>query len=242
MNIIQCNKRTTNITTSAHAHGEWEIQQILSGTETAIIDGITYSINENDVMVIPPGAMHQEFPHGDFLAISLTAKELPFSGVTTVNDYDKDIATLFELVLKVMTEREFDYGIIADSLIDTMSRFIKKYAKANCKHTFTVELKNQLYENISNSDFNISDAILKMGFNLDYFRRCFKEDFGTTPHEHLTDMRIDLAKKTLRDDVILSIERIAYLCGYNDSFYFSKVFKKHTGLTPRDYRKKHMNL
>lgn len=241
MNIIFCNKRTTNTTTAPHAHSEWEIQQILSGTETAIINGITYSVNENDVMVIPPGSPHQEFPQGDFLAISLTAKELPFSDVTIVNDYDKDISILFELILKVMTERDADYGIIADSLIDTMSRFIKKYTTSNCKHTFTVELKNQLYENISNADFDISDTILKMGFNLDYFRRCFKEDFGMTPHEHLTEMRIDLAKKTLRDDAVLSIERIAYLCGYNDSFYFSKVFKKHTGLTPRDYRKKHMN-
>ena len=241
MNIVYCHKRTTNTTTNPHAHEEWEIQLMLSGTETAIINGITYSINENDVMIIPPGAMHQEFPHNDFLNISLCAYELPFSDVTIVNDYDKDIAALFELILKVMTEKDTDYGIIADSLIDTMCRFIKKYAESNCKHTFTVELKNQLYENISNSDFNISDAILKMGFNLDYFRRCFKEDFGTTPHEHLTDMRIELAKKTLRDDAILSIERIAYLCGYSDSFYFSKVFKKHTGLTPRDYRKKHMN-
>lgn len=241
MNIQHCHKRTTNTTTLPHAHEEWEIQQMLSGTETAIINGVSYSIKENDVMVIPPGSMHQEFPHDDFLTISLCAYKLSFSDVTIVNDYDKDISTLFELILKVMTEKDTDYAIIADSLIDTMCCFIKKYADSNCKHTFTADLKNQLYENISNADFDISDTILKMGFNLDYFRRCYKEDFGTTPHEHMTNMRIELAKKKLRFDADLSIERIAYLCGHNDSFYFSKVFKKHTGLTPRDYRKKHMN-
>lgn len=107
------------------------------------------------------------------------------------------------------------------------------------KHPFTVELQNKLYENIPNPDFSISDEILAMGFNLDYFRRCFKEDFNMTPHEYLTNMRIDLAKKTLRTDALLSIETIAYMAGFNDSFYFSKIFKKYTGLTPRDYRKKH---
>ena len=238
MNTIACMKLSNYTTTKLHQHsGMYEIELFIKGSETAVIGGTTYSFNEKDIVVIPPGVMHQQFPSDPFLAISLCCMNLPFSDVTIVHDSDNSIFTLFELLHKVMTEKDETYVGISDSLTDAISLFIKKNMKY--KHPFTVELQNKLYENIPNPDFSISDEILAMGFNLDYFRRCFKEDFNMTPHEYLTNMRIDLAKKTLRTDALLSIETIAYMAGFNDSFYFSKIFKKYTGLTPRDYRKKH---
>ena len=241
MNTTACLKHSSYITTKLHSHPAcYEIALFITGSETAVIGGVTYNFNAKDVVLIPPGVMHQEFPSNPFLAIALMAKDLPFSEVTVVRDSDDSIYTLFELLHKVMTEKDETYVNIADALTDLICLLVKK--NMSYKHTFTVHLQNKLYENISNPDFSISDEILAKGFNLDYFRRCYKEDFNMTPHEYLTNMRIDLAKKTLRDDVVLSIERIAYLCGFNDSYYFSKVFKKHTGLTPRDYRKKYTGI
>lgn len=238
MNTLACMKLSNYTTTKLHHHpGMYEIELFITGSETAIIGGTTYTLNEKDIVVIPPGVMHQQFPSEQFLSISLVAKNLPFSDVTILRDSDNSILTLFELLHKVMTEKDETYVNISDSLTDTICLFIKKNMKH--KYSFTVELQNKLYENISNPDFSISDKISGMGFNLDYFRRCFKEDFNMTPHEYLTNMRIDMAKKTLRTDALLNIETIAYMSGFNDSFYFSKIFKKYTGLTPRDYRKKH---
>ncbi len=240
MNTIACLKHSSYLTTTLHSHSNmYEVEMFITGSETAVIGGINYTFSEKDIVIIPPGVMHQEYPSDPFLAIALVAKELPFSDVTVVRDNDGSIYTLFELLHKVMAEKDETYVNISDSLTDMICLFIKK--NMSYKHTFTVDLQNKLYENISNPDFSISDEILSMGFNLDYFRRCFKEDFNMTPHDYLTNMRIDTAKKTLRNDALLSIETIAYMSGFNDSFYFSKIFKKHTGLTPRDYRKKHMN-
>ena len=48
--------------------------------------------------------------------------------------------------------------------------------------------------------------------------------------------RIQKAKELLRDES-LSVEAIAEQVGYNDYFYFTKVFKKNTGISPSKYRK-----
>lgn len=66
------------------------------------------------------------------------------------------------------------------------------------------------------------------------FRR-FKRVTGVTPNTYLQNVRIESAKShlTLTDD---SIEKIAASVGYGDKAFFSRVFRKHTGLTPRAYR------
>lgn len=63
-----------------------------------------------------------------------------------------------------------------------------------------------------------------------------KRHTGKNYSEHLLDIRIQRAQELLRA-TNESIERIAELTGYNDYFYFTKVFKKATGLSPSAYRK-----
>ena len=143
---------------------------------------------------------------------------------------------------KVMTEKENNYEAIAHSITNAICEYIKKYQKTDFKYDFTVNFKNTLYDNISNPDFNISDEIKKLGYTYDYFRRCFKEDFNKTPLEYLTELRIELAKKLLKQTAFQGVENVALQCGFKDIFYFSKAFKKHTGVSPNAYRKKSVTI
>jgi YesN/AraC family two-component response regulator len=63
----------------------------------------------------------------------------------------------------------------------------------------------------------------------------FKNSFHISIIEYLTKVRIEHAIKLL-DNESMSIKNIAIACGYSDQNYFTKVFQKATGLTPRDYR------
>lgn len=53
--------------------------------------------------------------------------------------------------------------------------------------------------------------------------------------DYLTDLRMKRAKEFLTETG-LSIKAVSYETGYSDPNYFSKIFKKHTGLTPTEYR------
>ena len=65
------------------------------------------------------------------------------------------------------------------------------------------------------------------------------EEMGKTPVAYITELRMERAKNLLSQEPPLTVEQIAELCGFSDSFYFSKTFKKHTGLSPLGYRKGH---
>ncbi|PXW93180.1 two-component system response regulator YesN [Streptohalobacillus salinus] len=68
-----------------------------------------------------------------------------------------------------------------------------------------------------------------------YISKLFKEKLGVNYIEFLTTCRIKHAKRLLKADQ-LSIKEVAYEIGYHDPNYFSKVFKKFTGFSPKTYR------
>ncbi|SFX65421.1 two-component system, response regulator YesN [Thermoactinomyces sp. DSM 45891] len=70
-----------------------------------------------------------------------------------------------------------------------------------------------------------------------YLSKCFKEVFGISYVDYMTQCRISRAKEYIRQGG-LSFKEIAYEVGYHDPNYFSRVFKKTCGLSPSQYRDK----
>ena len=69
------------------------------------------------------------------------------------------------------------------------------------------------------------------------FERRFKSATGDTPLLYLQRVRVETAKRFLETDN-QTFNEITYKVGYEDSSFFRKIFKKHTGLLPKEYRKK----
>jgi two-component system response regulator YesN len=86
-------------------------------------------------------------------------------------------------------------------------------------------------------DHDLSLHVLAARANLSdsHFSVVFSQETGSTFKEYLTDIRINKAKELLRMTGLRSVD-IAYQVGYNDPHYFSSVFKKHTGLSPSEFR------
>jgi len=68
--------------------------------------------------------------------------------------------------------------------------------------------------------------------------RIFKKELGRTPFEYLTDIRLERAR-VLLTGTDKDITQIALECGFSDSSYFSRIFKKNFDMTPREYRIKY---
>ena len=75
------------------------------------------------------------------------------------------------------------------------------------------------------------------GIDKNYFCRLFMRRTGTTAMNYLNRIRIDNACVLLKSED-LTIEETAYRCGFNDSDYFSRVFRSFRNCSPRQYRLK----
>ncbi len=75
-----------------------------------------------------------------------------------------------------------------------------------------------------------------MSISYSHFRRIFRELTGCAPTQFLIECRLNRAMKLLTDTVLPLCE-IAHLSGFDDEFYFSRIFKQHRNLTPSGYRK-----
>jgi len=92
-----------------------------------------------------------------------------------------------------------------------------------------------IYNNIGN-DFNLKDVSEKLQYSSSHIRHVFFKQTGKNISEYITDLRIEKSKELLKF-TNHSIVKIAYQIGFNDSNYFSYVFKKSVGTPPLAYRK-----
>jgi len=82
-----------------------------------------------------------------------------------------------------------------------------------------------------------ADIEREVSYNFDYLNQLFSRHLHISIFKMLENIRMEEAKHILQTRS-LSIREIAQEVGYSDETYFSKVFKKHTGFTPSEYRRR----
>lgn len=88
---------------------------------------------------------------------------------------------------------------------------------------------------------SLEDVAENCGISVSYFSRKFKEQTGENYIEALTEIRMKEAKRLL-EETDASILSIMDMVGYMDDKHFRKIFMKHVGMSPREYRKQTKSL
>jgi len=109
---------------------------------------------------------------------------------------------------------------------------LRKRKQSN-DHTIVSQVMQFLLENI---DKDISHDVIAAKYRIHpgYLSRLFKQDTGETLSEYLLRIKIEKAASLLKEGRY-KIGDIAGMVGYSASSYFSIMFKKYTGFTPREY-------
>lgn len=97
-----------------------------------------------------------------------------------------------------------------------------------------IQMMEYLNQNYTR-DISTNDLAAHMHMDPGYLSRIFKRETGTTITRYLTDLRIHKSCQMLASGNY-SISEAASATGFNDYFYFLKIFKKITGMTPRQYQ------
>lgn len=96
------------------------------------------------------------------------------------------------------------------------------------------KVKNYMQDNYS-SNINLQSIANHVHVNSSYLSRLFHQKTGETITKTLTGIRIEKAAELLKNPEIKSYE-VAARVGFDDPSYFAQAFKKHTGLSPKEYK------
>lgn len=148
----------------------------------------------------------------------LTPKLLNMSSQVNI---DSSLDEMFNLTLKAITE-----VISINQAIE-----VPKYSKS------IQSTLDYIYENISNDELSLSYLSSHLYMNADYVGKLFKKEVKESFTDYLSRVRVEKAQELIQINPNEKICDIAEKVGFGcNSQYFSQIFKKYTGYTPKDYK------
>lgn len=118
---------------------------------------------------------------------------------------------------------------------DYVSYFSEDYA-----HIDPAKMAELLHDFITTHyqhPLNLNVIAQTMNYSQSYLTKIFLHEYDCTPIKYLNQIRLQKACHMLLHSPALTINQIAELTGYEDQAYFSRIFKKNTGVSPMQYRK-----
>lgn len=243
--------------TDTHIHDTNELYYLIDGQTKYFIGDEIFSVEKNDFVFIPAGMFHKTDSekclnnerivlHFNDDILGEEAKKLlgKLSKQKVFSVKETKLHLLTELLSQIEkeTDKNDDYSdIIKKSDTLNLLAFILRFKKETSPKELTnTDLTiNKITKYISsNFSEDITLSTLSQTFNISesHLSRKFKEISGIGISEYITYVRITYAQKLLKEKK-LPMTQIALKCGFNDSNYFSTVFKRIKGITPLKYAK-----
>ena len=151
---------------------------------------------------------------------------------------DNRMMVLFKLLFRVL-ERNYTLGnfiYISQVLALILSEiyFREKMDESTTSDRHVTQVVRYMYQNL-NKNLTLSDISREVELSKSYLNAIFKAQTGKSPVEFFIHLKMQEACKLLKSGQMYVYEAAAAL-GYEDQYYFSRIFKKVVGVSPRDYQ------
>ena len=219
----------------------------LEGEDVNVIgcEFVTDFINENITYDLNNACIKSSLFDFAYLEPFLLSTENIKPGLPLTGNIQNRVEVLLDEMLYEFNNEKKYYEInIKADLLKLLAIISREYEKRDVEKNpevfekyrdainYTLKYINENY----NKEFSLEDASKMAMMSLAYFSFIFKQITGKTFVEYKNNLRLAKAIDLMKD-LSLSITDICYAVGFNDTAYFSKIFKKDTGISPRQYRK-----
>ena len=220
----------------SHSHPNWEIVTVISGEGYVETPKEKIPFSEGTVYCVPPNCKHSTHSQTGFLDIYIHTENLLLNPTKVTAVTDGAIPQLGVLILSAYLKKEQGWRGTMESTLGLITQLIYDLTAETTRNPLTTRLRDHLIANLSNPDLSTENVAAHFGYHPDYLRRIFKKEYSLSPMEFVWERRLHRACELLSNMPQYTIEEVANLCGFADRFYFSRFFKKHKGVSPKQYR------
>ena len=232
---------------------EYQILYIAEGRGTfTTASAGKYSISEGDIFLIFPGEWHTYSPDPEtgwkeywigFKGINIDSRVAAgfFSKHSPIYriGYNDTLISLFKEAIQVAKKQEKHFQQLLAGIVNYMLGLAFSIdSNKKLKNSINLEFVNRarafMLENIE-SNIEIPEVADYLHISYSSFRHIFKQYTGIAPSQYYLNLKIQRAKDMLKSSTA-SIKEISYILHFDTPEYFTKLFKKKTGLTPSQFR------
>ncbi len=132
-----------------------------------------------------------------------------------------------------------NFYTLSDWLFDNVTSFLEGlFTYPDAKHTNLIHKCIQYISQNYAEYLTLEETAKALSHSPDYLGRIFKQETGVTFNHYVNNLRIEKAKKLIRN-TDMRLTDISHMVGYADQSYFTKVFRRITGISPSEYIKRH---
>lgn len=141
----------------------------------------------------------------------------------------------FDEMLRVWNNKEEGYRLKCNEFLYQLLYMIRR-EEAETEHMLPIcvaeRAAHMIEREVASSAFSVSLIAPRLNLSGTYLRRKFHERYGISPKKYLTNVRLQLAEELIKTKYF-SVKEVARRCGFRNEKYFSTVFKKRVGVSPK---------
>jgi YesN/AraC family two-component response regulator len=213
---------------------------LVSGRLEYTVEGTGYTVLPGDILFVKHGEVRERHITEDvseYISFNFISDE-PIDLPTLMKNY---VTTEINMLTKVIDRLEDNHIINSEeaccALIESIIAILKAKLGNDSYNPITRSVVEYLHEHI-NTQVKLEEIGEALRFSPIYCESIFKSNIGKSIIDYFIDMKIEVAKKRLIENS-LSLREISENLGFSDYNYFSRTFKKRTGVTPFEFRKKY---
>ena len=162
----------------------------------------------------------------------------PKNPVIKINAEDTVLATFSRMMQSIRANRPALQQILAgatDNLLGLFYSAQQGQPAANSQNANAIELAIARIQNEFGQELDMKLLARDLGVGYSWFRHSFTAHTGLSPHQYLLELRLVRAR-TLLAETELSVKEIAMQTGFEDEYYFSRLFRHKLNLSPTQWR------
>ncbi|MBT2722173.1 AraC family transcriptional regulator [Bacillus sp. ISL-46] len=227
-------------------------QYTVSGQGEIEIEGKIYSQKPGDVFIVEIPSDHcYRLPsyskEWEVLYIEFSKEAIPFwhqlfSLSGPVISVKEDSAfmqlawTVYELAVKDQIKDVYQCSKYAYQLVMELTSHFYQEQKTRPLPS-KIELCKKFINETYQESIGLDDMANAVGISKFHLTREFEKKLGMTPNRYLTQVRLEKATQLLVSSTEMNLEMVAKMVGFTCANYFGKVFKKHMGISPMEFRR-----